>query len=71
MALEKGTEEWMFWSDFFQLCKKYWDIHNSEDYWRSLANATNELYNKYKSDYAEVFIMAFVNLQERKAKNKE
>ena len=32
MALEKGTEEWMFWSDFFQFCKKYWETSGSEDY---------------------------------------
>ena len=68
MALEKGTEEWMFWSDFFQLCRKYWTVKDDGAYWKMLAKESHELYSKYKADYAETFIMAFIKMQEQRAK---
>ncbi len=69
MALEKGTEEWMFWSDFFQFCKKYWEIPESEEYWDKLAKEANELYDKYETNYANKFIISFLELKNEEYKN--
>lgn len=66
MALEKGTEEWMFWSDLFQLCKKYWDIQDTEEYWQHLADDVSALYEKYKTPFADRFLNAFLDAQNDK-----
>ena len=63
MALEKGTEEWMFWSDFFQMCKEYWNVRDNEDYWNELSKAVSNLYEKYKTPYASRLGIAFIDAQ--------
>ena len=73
MALEKGTEEWMFWRDFFQLCKKYWEIKDTEEYWRNLVDDANELCEKYEIPFINRLLIAFLNMQNDKyqaSKNK-
>lgn len=66
MALEKGTEEWMFWSDLFQLCKKYWDVKADDEYFVKLVSEAHELYNKYKTAFALRMIFSFIDTQEDK-----
>lgn len=61
MALEKGTEEWMFWSELFQLCKKYYDVKDSEEYWNNLSKEVETLYNKYNTPFARNFCMALLD----------
>ena len=70
MALEKGTEEWMFWSEFFQFCKKYWETSGSEEYWEEMAKEANELYDKYKTVFAQYMIFAFLDAQNEKYQEK-
>ena len=36
MALEKGTEEFMMFGEYFNLCKKYWDVSDTDEYWEGL-----------------------------------
>ena len=68
MALEKGTEEWMFWSDLFQLCKKYWDVKADDEYFVKLVSEAYKLYNKYKTTFALRMIFSFIDTQEEKLK---
>ena len=66
MALEKGTEEWMFWSDLFQLCKKYWDVREDDEYFAELVSEGHKLYDKYKTEFALRMIFSFIDTQEEK-----
>ncbi len=68
MALEKGTEEWMFWSDFFQYCKKNWTVKDCDDYWKSLIQESELLYQKYKTNLAKEFILAFLKVKSNEYK---
>lgn len=65
MALEKGTEEWEFWSDFFQFCKRNWEVKNDEQYWQSLIDQSELLYKKYNSLIAKYFIAAFLKVKSK------
>ena len=49
MALEKGTEEWMMFGDFFNLCKKYWNPNDSDEYWTDILIDSQIFYDKFKS----------------------
>ena len=71
MAIEKGTEEWMMFGDFFGLCKKYWDVSESDDYWQGLIYESNEFVEKYK-DYPMSLRMreALFNAQRDKYKER-
>ena len=52
----KGSEEWMMFTDFWNLCQKYWIVENTDEYWDSLVDCTNEL------------SMALLNSQDKKSK---
>lgn len=65
MALEKGTKEWQMFGDFFQLCKKYWDVEETDEYWENLIKDNNNFYNKYKDiTLSEKLAIAFSETQE-------
>ena len=73
MALEKGTEEWMFMSEFFQFCKKFWDMKTDDEYWDELIDESHKLYDKYKTAFAKNLLLGFIDTQEdkfRELKNK-
>ena len=69
MALEKGTEEWMFWSDFFQFCKKYWEPTKDSEFWQGFIKDSDYLLEKYNNaDYAAAFTLAFADMINKRAK---
>ena len=70
MALEKGTEEWMFWSDFFQFCKKYWDVREDDEYWLMITQDADKLYRKHNSYLSKKFILTFLDVQSKKYQGK-
>ena len=43
----KGSEEWMMFTDFWNLCQKYWIVEDTDEYWESVISSTNEFYEKY------------------------
>ena len=45
---KKGSLERAFFSEFYELCEKYWVPENSDDYWRSMSRDTEALNEKYK-----------------------
>ena len=49
VKFSKGSEEWLMFTDFWQLCQKYWEVERSDEYWESLIDCTNDFYEKYRS----------------------
>lgn len=49
VKFNKGSEEWLMFTDFWKLCQKYWQVESSDEYWESLIDSTNNFANKYKS----------------------
>ena len=69
MALEKGTEEWMMFGDFFNYCKKYWEMKDTDEYWELAIEDGNKLCDKYKDiPMVKKIVMAFLEMQELNAK---
>jgi hypothetical protein len=69
VALEKGTEEFMMFGDFFQLCKKYWKIENTEIYWDYVVKDFDKFVEKYREiPLCKGLTIAFIEEQERKSK---
>lgn len=51
----KGTEMYMFLGDMFKLFSDYWIAEDTEEYWKQLKNASEELLIKYKGcDFFEL-----------------
>lgn len=45
---KKGSLERAFFSEFYELCEKYWVPEDNDDYWRSMIRDTEALNEKYK-----------------------
>ena len=70
----RGTEEWNFFQEYWQLRKKYHDPDNDDAWFDELKQVATNLNNKYKStdfsEYAEDMIMAHLNDIDRKYKKR-
>ena len=64
--IAKGSEEWMMFTDFWQLCQKHWEVELADEYWEQLIRKdATEFEIKYKSiPLARNMIKAFLDTQE-------
>ncbi len=67
MALEKGTEEFEMFGDFFKICKRYWDIQDTDKYWDDLVKETDIFCKKYETEIlSQKLMFSFLETQEIK-----
>ena len=72
MALEKGSEEWYMFMDFWNICKKFWVIDDSEEYWKELISSLDAFVKKYNYDFfAKKLALSFSDYLDYKNENKE
>ena len=66
VKFSKGSEEWMMFTDFWQLCQKHWEVELTDEYWEQLIRKdATEFEQKYKSiPLARNMIKAFLETQE-------
>ena len=71
--LEKGSEEWMFFMDFWKFHQDYYKADNCDDWYVEMMNAGEKLIEKYSktefSDFARALIFEHFAEVERKARN--
>ena len=39
--LQNGTEEWMMFVDFWQMCQEHWIAEDTDEYWNELVQKSN------------------------------
>ena len=72
MALEKGSEEWYMFMDYWNICKAFWDGQDSDDYWKGLIPNLNVFLKKYNYDFfAKQLSFSLADYLEYKNKNKK
>jgi hypothetical protein len=61
----KGSEEWLMFMDYWNLCQKHWQVEHGDAYWEQLIDDTNRFFEKYKSiELARHLTLALVDTQE-------
>lgn len=66
---QKGTEEWLMFMDYWNLCQRHWIVEKADDYWEQLIRETNVFIAKYENiELAKNMALAFMNTQEQKLK---
>ena len=71
VKFNKGSEEWMMFTDFWQLCQKHWEVELTDRYWDDLISDANDIYAKYsKIPLARRMINAFLNVKEEEYRKK-
>ena len=70
--ITKGSEEWMMFTDFWQLCQKHWEVELTDEYWEQLIRKdATDFEIKYKSiPLARNMIKAFLDTQEEEYNKK-
>ena len=72
MALEKGSEEWYMFMDYWNICKAFWYVQDSDDYWKGLIANLNVFLKKYNYDFfAKQLSFSLADYLEYKNKNKK
>lgn len=49
IKFQKGSEEWLMFTEFWKLCQDYWEIENSDTYWQALIDECNRFADKFKA----------------------
>lgn len=71
VKFSKGSEEWMMFTDFWQLCQKHWKVELTDKYWEDLISDADSFYAKYKMiPLARRMINAFLNVKEEEYRKK-
>ena len=72
VKFNKGSEEWMMFTDFWQLCQKHWEVELTDEYWEQLIRKdATDFEIKYKSiPLARNMIKAFLDTQEEEYNKK-
>lgn len=58
---EQKSVEQMFMTDYWKFRKKYYNPEDSDDYWREVCAAADELYRQYPGEYFKEIIMTGIN----------
>lgn len=66
----KGSEEWMMFTDYWQLCQKYWEPEENDEYWEKVIRDTNDFIKKYDTKFARGIGMALLDSLEERLKGR-
>lgn len=73
--LEKGSDEWQFFQDFWKFRQQYYEPEDSDEWFDEVINESGKLFNKYKNTEFKVFakqlITAHVEDLDRRSRNEQ
>ena len=69
IRLQKGSEEFEMFRDYWKVLEENWGVEDSEAYWDKVIGDTDALYRKYRTEFSKELALALINELERKAKN--
>lgn len=66
MEWTKDSIEYKFMADFYKFCKKYYEVKNTDEYWKELTEESIKLSRKYgDTEFVSNLILGFINYAER------
>lgn len=70
--LEKGSDEWLFFQDYYKFRQQYYEADNNEEWFEKLIQSADRLYKKYKNvpfaEYAKQLILAHISDVDRRTR---
>lgn len=64
VKFNKGSVEWQMFTEFWKICQKYWEVEETDDYWKALHDDAIAFGKKYDTEFAENIMIAFMNTQD-------
>ena len=71
IKLQKGTEEFEMFRDYWKILEENWGFEDSEAYWNKVIEDTDAFYRKYETEFSKELVLALINELERKAKDEK
>lgn len=71
IKLQKGTEEFEMFRDYWKMLEENWGVEDSEAYWNKVIEDTDAFYRKYETEFSKELALALINELERRTKNAE
>ena len=71
IKLQKGTEEFEMFRDYWKMLEENWGVEDSEAYWNNVIEDTDAFYGKYETEFSKELALALINELERKAKDEK
>ncbi len=72
--IEKGSEEWQFFQDYYGFRQKYYEADSEDEWFEKLTKEVDRIFNKYKGTEIEIFVknllMAHVDDVDRRSRKK-
>ena len=69
VKFSKGSEEWVLFMDFWQICQDYFIPEDNDTYWENLIEVISVFTEKYKNtknyDFAKRVSIAFIESREK------
>lgn len=73
--LEKGSDEWQFFQDFWRFRQQYYDPEDKDEWFDELVNESTLLYEKYKNtqfkEFVKQLIIAHIDDVDRRCRKSE
>lgn len=71
---DKGSEEWMMFTEYWSLCQSVWQTEDSDEYWKEAHDRCKAFGEKYKGicgEFARSLALSLLDyLGKKGAKNK-
>ncbi|MBM6803286.1 hypothetical protein H6B07_11585 [Mediterraneibacter glycyrrhizinilyticus] len=71
IKLQKGTEEFEMFRDYWKMLEENWGVEDSEAYWNKVIEDTDAFYRKYDTEFSKELALALINELERKEKDEK
>ena len=71
IKLQKGTEEFEMFRDYWKMLEENWGVEDSEAYWNKVIEDTDAFYRKYETEFSKALALALINELERKEKDEK
>ena len=70
--IEKGSEEWQFWQDFYKFRQQFYEADNEDEWWENTIREANRFCKKYEktdiAQFAKEMIVTHINDVDRRAR---
>lgn len=71
VKLQKSTEEFEMFRDYWKMLEENWGVEDSEVYWNKVIEDTDAFYRTYKTEFSKELALALTAELERRAKNEK
>ena len=68
VKLQKGSEEFELFQDYWNLLQEYWGVEENDAYWQKAIADNDAFYQKYKTPFARDLAVAYMTELERRFK---